>query len=322
MGGSRIPGIQGLGAGGTQRTGGGISPRACVRNNISTNGNPTIKQHRSWAIGSGQMPAHASRVAYIYFQTNSYHLDQDDRTALNNLDSVLRNIASETGYGAILLAVGSADHRGEAGYNLRLAARRALAVEKYLKAKKTPGLIVLARTLGEAFAQQPDLCRGVAQQQMAEDRRVEVIYAKYKIIIGDDVDVIITPLPKVIEDAKRVISEKKSIHPNQCKRLQCYITKLEQPANVKNDSYWSYGDWLACWKYAFVNGKFTEAGLRRGAKEIMKRRKSAREFLRKNVATTSKDDAKFTQLLLLDKTIFDSWQKVADRLASSATGSR
>jgi hypothetical protein len=37
------------------------------------------------------------------------------------------------------------------------------------------------------------------------------------------------------------------------------------------------------------------------------------------VATKEKVDDKFQQLLSLDKVIFDSWQKVADRLARSGS---
>jgi outer membrane protein OmpA-like peptidoglycan-associated protein len=318
MGANSTPGPQGKGAGGVQSIDNGtlVRTRSCSRG--VTSGNRLIKQKRSWAIGAAQTPQHRTRIAQIYFPTNGYRLDGNDRAALRSLCASIRKAASQTGHGAALLAVGAADHRGDATYNLRLAARRAISVRKYIK-PKVPGVVIWARTVGEALAEQPDLCRAVSQQQLAEDRRVDVIYGKYKIIIGDDAQIVIPSLPKLIEEVTGIVSGKKSSYPNRCRRILCYLKKLKGKPSAKNDSYWSYGDWFACWKFAFVNGKFTEEGFRKAAQELRKRRKSARQFLRENVATKEKADDKFQQLAFLDKIIFDSWQKVADRLKSSGS---
>ena len=143
---------------------------------------------------------------------------------------------------------------------------------------------------------------------------VDIIYAKYRIIIGDDIDVVIPKLDDVIDDAKRIVSGKKTSHPNQSKRLLCYLNKLKGTATAKNDGYWSYGDWLAGWKAAYKNGRYNQE---EAAKDLKKRRRSARKFLQLEVALRNTDEQKFQRLILLDTTIFNSYQKVADRLRRS-----
>ncbi len=152
---------------------------------------------------------------------------------------------------------------------------------------------------------------------MAEDRRVDIIYAKYQIIIGEDIDVVIPKIDDVIDDLKRIVTGKKLKFPNQTRRLLCWLEKLKGKSTVENDSYWSYGDWLACWKIAYKHGKFSPLGIEEAGIELRKRRKSARKFLKLKVALKKTDEQKFQQLLLLDTTIFNSVQKVADRLDSS-----
>jgi outer membrane protein OmpA-like peptidoglycan-associated protein len=316
--GGNAPGPQGMGAGGVLSIAGGtlVRTRSCTPG--VNNGNRSIKQKESWSIGPGQPLRHQAKVAQIYFPTNGCQLDVNDRVALSKLCAAIKEDGSRTGYNAALLAVGSANHRGDDVCNLRLGAWRALSVKKYVKSN-APGVFVWARTVGEALAQQPDLCGAVSQQQLAEDRRVDLFYAKYKIIIGEDVEIVVPSLPDVIEDAVRIVSGKKSSYPNQTQRILCYLKKLKGRSTMKNDSYWSYGDWVDCEKYAHVNGRFTEAGLRRAAQELGKRRQSARRFLREKIATQDKGEDKFQQLLFLDRIIFDSWQKVADRLARSGS---
>ena len=65
--------------------------------------------------------------------------------------------------------------------------------------------------------------------------------------------------------------------------------------------------------------RFTEEALRRAAQVLRKHRQSARRCPRDKVATKHKVDDKLQQLFFLDNIIFDSWQKVADRLARSGS---
>lgn len=314
--GNRTPGSQGLAAGGSQSPDSGTLIRARSCTPTPTNKNTDIKQETSWALGQGQTPRHRDKIGQIFFATKSFRLDGNDRAMLGRLCAAIIGTGSRKGHGAALLVVGSADHRGDAGYNLRLAARRAISVRRYIQGK-LPGAVIWARTLGEALAEQPEMCRRISQQTMAEERRVDIIYGKYQIVIGENVEVVIPTLGQVIKDAERIVGTKTGSHPNQSRRLLCYLSKLKGAATVQNDSYWSYGDWLACWKTAYKYGRFSSRGVATAGDELRKRRQSARQFLKNEVALKNTDDQKFSQLLLLDTTLFNSAQKVADRLDSS-----
>ena len=91
-----------------------------------TNGNSFVKQERSSCLGAGQSPSHGQKIGQIFLPTNSSGLDGHDCVMLTGLCSAVAGATSKKGHGAALLLVGMADHRGDPGYNLRLAARRRL----------------------------------------------------------------------------------------------------------------------------------------------------------------------------------------------------
>jgi outer membrane protein OmpA-like peptidoglycan-associated protein len=314
MGGNRTPGPQGLNAGGTAFAAAGTARKAaCIRR--PTNGNSFVKQKQSWCLGRHQVPEHDKIVGQIYFATNSARLDSKDRESLDNLCGAIVASGCPRGEGAALFLVGEADHRGDPGYNWRLAAYRALAVKQYLKTK-LPAAIIVGKSLGEMKATQPDQCGHVSQQRMAEERVVMIIYAKYRIIIGDDLEIMPPKIDDVIEDARRIVQANKAKLGNPGKRLLCYLTKLKPRPTAENDGYWTYGDWEAGWKAAYKSGKYRKED---AASFLRKARRSARNFLKLEVALRRTDQQKLEQLLLLDRTIFNSVQKVADRLRRSGS---
>lgn len=110
----------------------------------------------------------------IYFDFASSALTQDSITKLNTLVKKLRNADNVVS----LKVVGYADEIGNAESNKSLSARRANAVESYLKSRvKTRFSRSVVRGLGETGSKtfcSDSLSREDKIECLAEDRRVEV----------------------------------------------------------------------------------------------------------------------------------------------------
>lgn len=290
-----------------------------------------MKQKNSESIkGIGSLIP-KKKVAKIYFPTNNSALDQQDKTELNRLCQIFNVVLPQKKVPQLLVAVGNADHRGNKSYNLRLSKQRAMRVAEYIQ-RMSPGAYVLWRALGEINANQSDFfglglgyvldlsAPNVSKQQLADERRVDVFYGQLppiRIGIGGKLP---PPIPDIVDDAIRIVKTKKASHPNQTERLLCYLNKIKQKATPKNDRYWSFKDIESCRHYVYPGGQFDILGFIKVEAELNRRAKSARGFLKENVASKKGDNAKFESLLLLDQTIYQSYQKVVAKLGSNQFG--
>lgn len=279
-----------------------------------------IKEKPSWSIRSTHELKPKTKVSQVFFPTNKDDIDGKDKLVLNNLCSIIHQGCPKKRYIAGLIAVGNTDHRGRKDYNLKLSKRRALKVSNYLKSK-LPEALIFWRAIGETHARQPDLGDiQISQQQLAQERRVDIFYGKIDLDFDKGGVVTVPSTVDIAEDAIRIISAKKFSYPNQAKRLLCYLKKLQSTPTPKNDSYWSMSDFEACQSYAYPNGRFSLKGLRQASAKLRERTKSARHFLQAEVGLKNNDNAKFDALLRMDQTIYQSYSKVAAKLSFSSLG--
>lgn len=270
-----------------------------------------VRQSKSWSAGAAGLRPQAV-VARVYFEYERANLDADDRSALGDLAKAVLQDMRKTGGVANLLVVGHTDHRGDPGYNLKLGARRALAVHRYLT-KAVPGAVVWrARTAGERGAAQPGNCGPVPETRMADDRRVDVVFGRVHAITGDDEVVTIPDISTIVDDAIGIVTDARGSHPNQAKRLLCMLPKLKTARTTENDSYWHFQDFELAWRPSYGPSGFDP---RRAEKELRKRRRSARQFLQRSLATETDRRLKLQRLLHLDEEIFQSWMKTGQKLA-------
>ena len=116
-------------------------------------------------------------LANIYFETDSYRLDAEDRSAIKKLyDTCIQLLQS--GYIFSLNAEGSADHRGTRKYNLALSKKRAQSVQNFFDktfVSLNGDSWVSPFALGEKYATQPSGRRPINPATLAADRRVDVV---------------------------------------------------------------------------------------------------------------------------------------------------
>lgn len=280
-------------------------------------GDNVVRQSKSWSAGSAGLRPQAV-VARVCFEYERANLDADDRSALNDLAKAVTDDMRKTGGVAHLLVVGHTDHRGDPGYNLKLGASRALAVHRFLT-KAAPGAVVWrARTSGERRAAQPGLCGPVPESRMADDRRVDVVFGRVHAITGDDETVTIPDISSVVDEAIGMLKGVRGAYPNQADRLLCMLPKLKPARTPENDSYWHFQDFELAWRPSYGPSGFDPA---RAEKGLRKRRRSARQFLQRAVATESDKSVKLKRLLYLDEEIFQSWMKTGQKLAVLAGSS-
>jgi len=290
-----------------------------------------MKQKNSKSIDRISDLIPKTKVAQIYFPTNISTLDQQDRSELNRLCRFFNTVLPQKKAPQLLLAVGNTDHRGKKSYNLRLSKQRAMRVAEYIQ-RMSPGAYVLWRALGEINARQLDFfglglgymldlpAPHISQRQLAEERRVDVFYGQIppiRIGIGGTLP---PPIPEIVDDAVRIVNARKTSHPNQTERLLCYLKKLKLKTTPKNDRYWSFEDIESCRHFVYPDGNFDIRGFIKVEAELNRRAKSARGFLKEDVASKKDDNGKFQALLRMDKTIYQSYSKVVAKLGHNQFG--
>ena len=141
-----------------------------------TNRGRFSKQRESTSVSLNQMSQPLSgpgpKIAQIYFATNDRSLDANDRQVLNKLSHQLMGLKRD-GFSLKLAIVGHTDSRGSAVYNAQLAQTRANAVAQYLGCQVNVKT-VQALSMGEQNSIQPKGRIRVTQQQLSQDRRVDV----------------------------------------------------------------------------------------------------------------------------------------------------
>lgn len=130
------------------------------------------------AVAVKKEEAH-TRLASVYFEFNKATLTAKARATLNQLLSTLHDKKIE----AVTIA-GYADAIGSDSYNLRLSAKRARAVQHYLRIHGFRHANTDIRALGKRDAEATRSCKGLKDGKlhtcMQEDRRVDIELSEIK----------------------------------------------------------------------------------------------------------------------------------------------
>jgi outer membrane protein OmpA-like peptidoglycan-associated protein len=139
-------------------------------------------QETSWV----NLHAPDGHVAAIYFATNDFHLDDNDRRVLSHIYNTYNHYLSLRR--VTLLFVGYADYRGSESYNTRLGLRRAEAVAAYFSPLQlSPNYPWGTSSAGESEVPQI----GSTSVELSPHRRVDIIASP----IVPDPPVTVTPEP-------------------------------------------------------------------------------------------------------------------------------
>ncbi len=131
-----------------------------------------IQMHQTEPAGpapSASVPTAEILAAPVNFALDSDQVPSDFRPYLDNLATALTRPAARN---KLLIVTGHTDSQGDAGYNLQLSVRRALAVEAYLVARG-----VHAEQLVSAGRGESEPVRG-REDDHARNRRVEFRLAR------------------------------------------------------------------------------------------------------------------------------------------------
>ena len=133
------------------------------------------------------MAQQAKEEASVYFSFDSYHLDHKGSASL---DSLIRILKKDSLFS--LTIKGFTDEKGTDEYNLKLAARRAIAVKSYLKKAGIDTVNILSAEAGDNSIYQtliPDLQRRSVIEINISDKKLYSFYGKQGTeVIADDND--------------------------------------------------------------------------------------------------------------------------------------